>query len=283
MNHSYTSQAVAKQHGLAVGHRYWFTLPVAATNLALPRGSLASGQLISSAEDMAHYLIAHLNGGRFGNAQILSPEGIAELHRGGAEAREMGVSMGQYGMGWFITGIGQAKTIWHTGNAPDFSSYVALLPEQKKGVVILVNADHYGLPPVLTEVGEGAAALLAGDEPKPVQLDFIPWALRALLLIPLLQIVGVVVTLRRLRHWRRNPQCRPTRGRMWWLHILLPLVPNLFLAVIPVYLLVSGLIRFTLLFAPDFSWIALICGGFAGIWSFLRTGLVLRTLRKTRA
>jgi hypothetical protein len=34
---------------------------------------------------------------------------------------------------------------------------------------------------------------------------------------------------------------------------------------------------------PDFSWIALICGSFAGIWSFLRTGLILRTLRKPRA
>jgi hypothetical protein len=34
------------------------------------------------------------------------------------------------------------------------------------------------------------------------------------------------------------------------------------------------------LFAPDYSLIALICGSFAAIWAFLRTGLILRALRK---
>jgi hypothetical protein len=36
---------------------------------------------------------------------------------------------------------------------------------------------------------------------------------------------------------------------------------------------------FWMLFAPDFSWIATICGGFAAIWSVLRTGLVVHALR----
>jgi CubicO group peptidase (beta-lactamase class C family) len=167
MRHSYTSQAMAKQDGLAVGHRYWFTVPFAMPNLAIPHGSLPTGGLIASAEDMAHYLIAQLNGGRYGDAHILSPAGIAELHRGGAETTEMGIAMGRYGMGWFITDSNQTKTIWHSGNLPDFSSYMALLPAQQKGIVILVNADHYGFPPILMEVGNGAAALLAGQQPAP--------------------------------------------------------------------------------------------------------------------
>jgi CubicO group peptidase (beta-lactamase class C family) len=53
MSHSFTSKAVAQQNGLAMGHRYWFGRPVPAPNLSIPRGSLPSGQLISSAEDMA--------------------------------------------------------------------------------------------------------------------------------------------------------------------------------------------------------------------------------------
>lgn len=283
MSHSYTSQAMAKQDGLALGHRYWFAAPFAVRDLPIPLAAQAGGELISSAEDMAHYLIAHLNRGRYGDAQILSGEGIDELHRGGVEAREMGVSVGQYGMGWFITDIGQTKTIWHGGNVPDFSSYMALLPEQKKGVVLLVNADHYGLPPVLMEIGLRVVALLAGQQPAPIRLGFIPWAMRALLLIPLLQIAGVAATLRLLRRWRRDPALRPSRGRMWGLHILLPLIPNLSLAAIPVFLRVRGMLRFLLLFTPDFSWIALICGGFAGVWTFLRTGLILQALRKPQA
>jgi CubicO group peptidase (beta-lactamase class C family) len=69
MSHSYSSKAAAKKDGLAMGHRHWFSLPFPAPNLPVPRGSLPSGQLISSAEDMAHYLIAHLNGGAMGTCR----------------------------------------------------------------------------------------------------------------------------------------------------------------------------------------------------------------------
>lgn len=284
MSHSYTLPALAKQNGLAVGHQYWFWFPIAVPNLAIPRGSLPSGQLITSSEDMARYLIAHLNGGRCGEAQILSPEGIAELHRGVAEVVNMGISAGQYGMGWFITDIGQTETVWHTGSVPDFSSYMALLPEQKKGVILLVNAGQFMMTPVLGDVGAELAALLAGQQPPPSPLSFIrftPWATRALLLIPLLQILGVATTLRQLRHWRQDPQRRPSPGRIWGLHILLPIIPNLSLVAVPVYLWVRKMLGFMLFFFPDFSWIALICGGFAGVWTFLRTGMILRILRKS--
>ncbi|MGB8645444.1 MAG: serine hydrolase domain-containing protein [Anaerolineae bacterium] len=282
MSHSYTAQAEAKQNGLAVGHQYWFTFPFAVPNLATPRGSLPSGQLISSAQDMAHYLIAYLNGGRYGNVQILSAPGIDELHRGAVEFRAMGMSVGQYGMGWFITDTGQGNIVWHTGTVPDFSSYMAVLPEQKKGIVLLMNADHHMMVPVFTEFGMGAATLLAGQQLGPSPLGFIPWIpwmLRALLLIPLLQLIGVVATLQRLRRWQRDPEHRPSLARISGLHLLLPLIPNLSLAALPIYLQARGVLRYMKLYLPDVSWTALICGGLAGIWSLLRTGLILRALR----
>jgi len=283
MSHSYTSKAAAKQNGLAIGHRHWFGHPFPEPNLPIPHGSLPAGQLISSAEDMAHYLIAHLNGGRYGDAQILSSAGIDELHRGVAEYRMFDISAGKYGMGWFVDKIGQTRTLSHGGNVPDFSAFMGLVPDQKRGVVILLNADPYGLPPVLGEVGLNLTALLAGQQPAPIQLDYIQWIMRLLPLIPLLQIVGVFATLRSLRRWRRDPAIRPGGGRMWGQHILLPLIPNLTLAAILVYLRSSGLLRFMHLFMPDLSWIARISGSFAGVWAFLRTGLILRTLRKPQA
>jgi CubicO group peptidase (beta-lactamase class C family) len=283
MSHSHTSQAAAKQDGLAVGHRYWFAHPIAIPDLPLARGSLPSGQVISSSEDMAHYLIAHLNGGWYGDVQVLSAAGIDELHRGVAEQWVMGAPVAAYGMGWFVTKIGRTKVVSHGGNVPDFSSYMALLPEQKKGVVLLVNADHWGLPFVLPEVGDGVAALLAGEQPPPIRLGFLPWVMRALPLIPLLQIVGVLATLRLLRRWRQNPALRPGGGLFWGQHVLLPLIPNFSLAAILVYLRASGLLRFMHLYMPDLSWVARISGGFAGIWAFLRSGLIVQTLRKPRA
>jgi CubicO group peptidase (beta-lactamase class C family) len=280
MRHSYTSKAVAQQDGLAVGYRHWFSLPFPAPDMTVPLGSLPSGQLISCSEDMAHYLIAHLNQGRYGSVQILSSAGIDELHRGVKEYIFLGKSGGFYGMGWFEIDLGHEKTYSHGGNVPDFSAFMALVPGKKKAVVLLANADPYGLPPVMGELGMGVTALLAGQQPAPIKLDFIQWVFRLLPLIPLLQVVGVVVTLGFLRRWQRDPVHRPGQGRMWRQHILFPLIPNLSLAAILVYLRSTGLLTFLNLFMPDLAWIARVSGSFAAIWAFLRTGLVVRTLRK---
>jgi CubicO group peptidase (beta-lactamase class C family) len=280
MSHSYTSKATAKRDGLAVGHQHWFGIPIAVPDLPVPSGSLPSGQLISSAEDMAHYLIAHLNQGCYGEAQILSPEGIAELHRPAVEVTGMGVAFGEYGMGWMIEETSQGRRISHKGTVPNFFAYMALLPEQNRGVVLLVNANQLMIDFALAQVGSGVASLLAGIQPKPIPLSVVPWVQRGFLLIPALQIAGIATTLRLLRRWHRDQAFRPSVGRMWGQYILLPLIPNLSLAAIPLYLQVSGMLRSMLLFLPDFSWIALICGSISGIWAILRTGLILRTLRK---
>jgi len=282
MSHTYTSQAMAKQNGLAVGHRYWFMIPVAAPNLPLPRGSLPGGLVISCAEDMSRYLIALLNGGRYGNAQILSAAGVDELHRGVADFMVMGRSIAQYGMGWLVSKIGQAKLVSHGGTLPDFGSHMTLLPEQRKGVVLLFNANNHWMMPILEEFGAGVDALLAGEQPAPAPIPFtgmIPWALRAQLLVPALQIVDVAATLRLSRRRRQDPGCRPSAGRAWGLQILLPLIPNLLIALTLKPML--GKRRgYLLLYMPDYSWTALVCGSFALVWSFLRTGLVLRALRR---
>jgi CubicO group peptidase (beta-lactamase class C family) len=280
MVHSYTSKAVAKRNDLAMGHRHWFGLPFPAPGLPVPRGSLPSGQLISSSEDMAHYLIAHLNGGRLGEEQILSEAGINELHRGVKEYVTFGISAGKYGMGWFEINLGQTKTFSHGGNVPDFSGFMALLPGKKRGAILLLNADPGGLPPITEEVGMGVTALLAGQQPGPIKLEFIPWVMRLLPLIPLLQVADVISTLRMVDRWRRDPALRPGGGRLWGRHILLPLIPNLTLMGILGYLRSSGLLRFMNLFMPDLAWITRICGSFAGIWAPLRTRLILKAYRK---
>ncbi len=280
MNHSCTTLAEAKKDDLAVGHHYWFSFPVAVHNLPIPRGSMAGGYLISSAEDMARYLIAHLNGGSFNGVQVLSPAGIDELHRGVPETSAMGVSYGHYAMGWWISEVAGMKVAWHGGNVPDFSSFMALIPEQKKGVVILLNADHYGLPPVLGEFGQDLTALVMGQQSRPSSFGFVrfvPWTMRALALIPLLQIMGVASTMFRLRRWRAEPEHIPTPGRMWAQHILLPLVPNLVLAALPLYFKAKDMLRYLKLFNPDVAWVAIVCGTFAAKWSVLRTALLLRT------
>jgi len=271
MHHTYTSAAEADPNDLAVGYRYWFAHPFAAPNMKVPPGMLPGGGLISSAEDIAHWLIAHLNGGRHGDVQILSGAGIDELHRGVADVSAYGLALGQYGMGWWVGKIGPNKLVWHGGTLPEFGAHMALLPELKKGVVLLFNACNHWMNPVLADLGTGVAALLAGEEPTPTPFfHLVPWALRGQLLIPVLQIAGVAATLRQLR--------RPGDGRG---RLLLPWMASLLPAITLKPLLGKrrGYLR---QYMPDYSWMAMVCGGLALVWGLVSGGLVLRGLRGTR-
>jgi CubicO group peptidase (beta-lactamase class C family) len=280
MTHSYTSEPEAKQDGMAVGHRYWFATAVAAPDMPIPRSSLAGGGLICTSEDMARYLIAHLNEGRYDGARILLPVGIDELHRPAVEANLTGIASGHYGMGWFTEQTGESRIVWHSGTEPDFFAYMAILPEQKKGMVLLINANHFIMNGALTEVGKGMGTLLAGEEPLPIRSGAIPWALRSLPLIPVLQIVGVAVTLRRLLRWRQDPNSHPLGGRKWGRYILLPLIPNLLISLPLLGMLWTGTLGVFLVFMPDVSWTVLVCGSFALAWMLVRTGMPLWTPRK---
>ena len=280
MDHSYTAIKDAKKVGMAVGHRYWFGYPVAIDNLPLARGSMPSGQLISCSEDLAHYLIAHLNNGHYAKSKILSSLSIDEMQVPSAEQLVLGKPVTAYGMGWFINEVDGVKVVSHGGNVPEFSSYMAIIPEQNKGVVLLANSDQWGLPFILMEVGDGVTALLAGKQPEPIKLGFFPWVMRALPLIPLLQLAGIISTLRRLSNWRHHPESQPKRSWIMMRHLVLGLIPNMVLATIPRFLRSNGLLGYMKLYMPDFSLIVKLSGGIAAFWAQIRTILILRFLRK---
>lgn len=225
---------------------------------------------------MAHYLIANLNGGCYGGAQILSEAGIAELHRGVAVWNVMGILIGHYGMGWINQEFDATRIISHSGDVPDFGAFMALVPAQKKGLVLLFNANHAMLKLTKDEVGLEAARRLAGITPNSQILGFAPWLMRSLLLIPVVQIAGILGTL------RLDPADTLTRGRIWRPQILINDIPNLLIALtlVPMLGKMRGFMR---LFMPDFSWIAMICGSFAAAWTFLRTGQLLKALLKYSA
>jgi CubicO group peptidase (beta-lactamase class C family) len=61
MRSTYLTYDAAVTHGLTEGHQYFFGLPVLVSTP--PYQSAAAGHIASSAEDMCHYLIAHLQGG----------------------------------------------------------------------------------------------------------------------------------------------------------------------------------------------------------------------------
>jgi CubicO group peptidase (beta-lactamase class C family) len=164
MEHTYTSQSDAEQHGLAKGYLYWFFFP-RATELPFNRGSLPQGYIISCAADMCHYLIAQLNGGRFGDTQILSSSGISEMHRPAVETWKPGTS---YGIGWEIGPIAGIPAIWHEGSIFNYHANMVLLPEKNLGFVVLENI-YSGLDEErMNQIPAGIALLLTGGKPPPI-------------------------------------------------------------------------------------------------------------------
>jgi hypothetical protein len=154
-----SSEEAALPHGLARGHSWLFGVPVPVDH-PYNASQLPSGYLIGSAEDKTHFLVAQLDGGRYGSATVLSPEGIAAMH---APVVSRGPGSGTDGLGWVNHPIGGVPAVQHDGVHPNFRTLVLLQPDTRRGAVLLMNS--WGMIASVTafkEIEEGVARLLAG-------------------------------------------------------------------------------------------------------------------------
>jgi CubicO group peptidase (beta-lactamase class C family) len=117
-----------------------------------------AGSINSSAADMAKWVAFQTSHGEAGGEKIVQPQTLAELHspqmvvRQGLFAQllqqpEMPYIM--YGLGWFIQPYRGHEMIHHGGNIDGFSAFVAFLPKDNIGIVVLTNANGTLLPEVL--------------------------------------------------------------------------------------------------------------------------------------
>jgi CubicO group peptidase (beta-lactamase class C family) len=281
MRHSFTSEAAARQHGLATGHNYWFGRPHAA-RVPYNRGLISAGYLISSAEDMAHYLSAQLNGGRYRGSTLLSPTAIAELQRPAVATPVDGTS---YGMGWFVGPVNGIPAVFHQGETFTYHANVVLLPQSKQGVVVLMNAENsldLFTRGRMATVSEGVVSLLRGQEPpSPPSRTAIFVAYALLLTVIAIQLGLMIRSVTAFRHGR------VLYGRLgpWW-HIGVSLLANvawaaLILIVVPqkvlglpLPVLAQGL--------PDFAYLLLASGVIALGWGIGRTAWALLLMRADR-
>jgi hypothetical protein len=282
MGHSFTAKTEAQQQGLATGYRYWFGRPVPA-DLPDNRSNLPAGGLISSAEDMAHYLIAQLNEGRYGQATILSPEGIAEMHTPAVQRRgDM-----FYGMGWFVEPVNGMPLIWHGGDGTNFHSTMVLAPEDQWGIVLLENAqNNMDFGDRMHQTAFGVISLVTGRQPPVAASDnFLQIFLIGILGITALMVIGIIHSIITLRRWRVQPVCRPQgwRGIVW--HVVLPFGLHFVLGLLLLVGLPQGFFEVPLsdilLFVPDLGYTLLVSGLVAMGWSILRTVLVVFALRRS--
>ncbi len=94
-----------------------------------------AGSLAMTTENMAHFIIAQLNGGKYGDAQILQAETIAEM-----QTRHFSPNSNApfVGYGFFETFAGGKHAIFHTGDR-GHHSLLYLIPEEKIGFYLVFS------------------------------------------------------------------------------------------------------------------------------------------------
>ncbi|MEH7436676.1 serine hydrolase domain-containing protein [Neobacillus drentensis] len=167
MEHSFTSQTKAEQDGLVKGYRTWFGINVS-NKLPFNEDYLPAGYLISSAEDMTHFLIAQMNNGSYLNQTVVSKSSIDRMHQASVKAPIMGKDS-FYGMGWFQSPIDGLPSIRHSGEVPNYHSTMIIMPNEKYGIVLLANINNSLIISAMIEkIAEGVVSILAAKEPSHI-------------------------------------------------------------------------------------------------------------------
>jgi CubicO group peptidase (beta-lactamase class C family) len=103
----------------------------------------SAGGIYSSVTDMSKWVIAMINGGKYGDnldKKLFSPAVARELWTpqtiiaGGNPS-----SFSSYGLGWFLSSVNGKFQATHTGGLSGIVTQVTILPELKLGIIVLTN------------------------------------------------------------------------------------------------------------------------------------------------
>lgn len=196
----------ARNKGLASGFTSFFGYPLVIDRiLPYSRITKPSAGLFSSAEDLSHFMQAHLNEGKYQGNSLISPAGLEALFTPGPEIGEKVF----YSLGWVQFSFTDATPAFeknlpptafsHSGDWIGYKSVMLLLPEKDLGVVVLMNKSDPVQSSAFFNLGWNVALISLGIDPVdyPPSENFVAKNLRLLLggLIILL-LVELILTSR---------------------------------------------------------------------------------------
>ncbi len=251
--------------GLAPGHGELFGFPFRREQKYRP-GALPSGYVVSSASDIAHFLIAELRAGK-GDTGVLNPETVKLTWQPPQNIK------GGYAMGWMVFDtISKIPFLAHGGSLENYHSFFYLNPKLNTGFVFLMNQG--GLLPMLGGFGtlrNGLIKILDKEQPKNGS-GFWPVVI-VLVCFLLVAAIEIFVTIR-LKNW----QIRTEQKKKWkrWAGILFEFVFSCFL----LYWLYKGWFMFYSILPELFFllWIMIILGlirSIVKIWTIIKNPGIL--------
>ncbi|MCO5192329.1 MAG: beta-lactamase family protein [Anaerolineae bacterium] len=214
MTHSFTDLAAARAAGMSSNYYPFFGRQTAFDSL-LPysRATQPSAGVIGSAEDMAHYLLFHLNDGTFRGTQLLSPSSMEILHAPAVFTDPTGEGAVQYAMGWAVwpfTDMADAPVaLSHGGGWLGVNHNMLIIPEKGFGMVLLLNSSDPTHASDYANIAFDVALLALDQAPQhfATQEDWLTRHLRPLgvgLTVFLLVTAGIAVWRLRQTGWRRS-------------------------------------------------------------------------------
>ena len=212
------AQAPSAAPDLAQGHILAFGVPIARAKLDGYLGGFDG--VISTARDMATWLIVQNRGGAFQGRSLLSPRGIQLLH---TPPRGIDTS---YAMGW-TRQPGSPPVIEHSGVQATFHAQQALLPNGRYGIVVLANA-YSGLVD-FSGLLRGLTTLISADGTPQASFGARRIGIVLAGMATLILAVGAW-RLRRLRGWVQRQAGRPWRAA---LGVALPFTPVAVTLLVP--------------------------------------------------
>jgi CubicO group peptidase (beta-lactamase class C family) len=277
MTRSTASRQAELRNGLAQGHTWLFGLGPFPADDPFNQSNLPAGYVSSTAEDLSHYLIAELNGGRYESARVLSAEGMVRLHAPGAGTQQPDGT--GYAMGWGVGVRDGVHLADHTGETMRFISRQVIDLDHGRGLILLANATNQ-VPsddePFKT-LARGLVSRLESWPPAPASpgLRAQYGVLDAVLLVV---SAAILWSLARLPRWR--PPAQRSRRALAWLRVALEAAVALAVfACLPSVLQPGISWRTVVVFAPDLGWWALTAAGLLLFIGLARAALLVRAPR----
>jgi CubicO group peptidase (beta-lactamase class C family) len=108
-----------------------------------------AGSINSNIRDMAQWVRFQLAAGRVDDRPLVSPAVFAETHtpqtvvplEGFWKSTAQEAHLLSYGLGWYLHDYRGRKVVQHGGNIDGMTALVALLPEERTGLVVLTNLE----------------------------------------------------------------------------------------------------------------------------------------------
>jgi CubicO group peptidase (beta-lactamase class C family) len=102
----------------------------------------AAGGIYSSVTEMSKWVLAMINGGKYGenlDKALFSPAVARELWTPQTIIAGNPGSFSSYGLGWFLSSVNGKFQATHTGGLSGIVTQVTIIPELKLGIIVLTN------------------------------------------------------------------------------------------------------------------------------------------------